>query len=316
MIKRFFQLFAISILFVSATASADPQSEADIQAARIIGEKVAAWLADMPEKPGMVGIFQVKASTPLSTEYAQLVETEIVRAAKQHATLKVLSCLECRTPQVKVDGDNLVVSKGVPDLETLRAFGTRNGARAFLVLNLFRTKFSAYAEATLHRTDNAEIMALEQFRVPAFDLGRSSFLLGFEGGIGRILGPRSSDSYVPFSLAIEGLEELGFGKGGLVAGAIVAGPSGNLGFIIPTIALRTGFGATPMHSLTSIGAGFGMTGSKAGIALRGAYDLFIGSFTFVGIDATYLFPISGIIENGKSTLNGFVGLHIGVALGG
>lgn len=316
MIKKLVASTVISLILLSSSmARGSALGESNLQAATILAEDTISWIDQLTDKPASVALFQVRATSPVSQEYAQLIESELLRASKKASSVAFTSCLECRVPQVKVDGDNLVITKGMPDPETVKSLGVKTGAKSFLVLDLFRTNYSVYAEATLINARNAEVISVNQIRVPAFEIGESSLLFMLHGGIGRILGPTVGGLSIPYSINISALEELGFGKGGLTLGGIFAGQNGNLGYAVPTLGLRTQFGATPVHALASIGAGFGYAGSKAGAALRASYDLFLGSFTSLGVDAAYLIPVSGLVSGTSSALNGYIGLHLGVSIG-
>lgn len=298
-------------------AQAEASSEAEVLAAEITSERIASWIAEMPNRPGSIAIFAIKPTAPLTAAYSALLEAELTRAIKKQNSVTLSVCLECRAPQIKAEGDNLVITKGMPDAEAMRDLSKKSGAQAFLMLSLFRTPFAVVSEVTLHKAETAEILAVEQFRVPAFELGNASLLLMLEGGVGRLIGahPVKNSDTIPFTLGFTALEELGFGKGGLAVGGVFAGEDGNLGYIAPTIGMRSRFGATPVTSLTSFGAGFGYTGEKAGVALRGTFNVFIGTFTVLGIDAVYLVPVSGLVETAKPTLSGYFGVHLGIALG-
>ena len=311
-------LFFVAItLATTQPARAEATSEAEVLAAEVTSERISSWLAELPNRPGNIAIFSIRSAAPLNAAYASLLEAELTRAIKKKNTVTLSVCLECRAPQVRAEGENLVITKGMPDADAMRELAKKTGTQSFLLLNIFRTPFALVSEATLHKAETGEILAVEQFRVPAFELGNASLLLMLEGGVGRLIGgrPTKGSETFPFTLGVTALEELGFGKGGLSVGGVFAGDNGNLLYIAPTVGLRGRFGATPVTSLTSLGAGFGYTGEKAGLALRGTYDIFIGTFTVLGFDAVYLVPISGLVDATKPTMSGYVGIHLGIAIG-
>lgn len=315
--KNWFKIisFAVATLFVQSAHAASP-TEAEILAASITAEDIAHWLEGLSGKPGTIGIYAIRASSPLDQEYGSLLESQVTKEIQSKNIAKIMSCLECRSTQAKVVGDKIVVSKGMADLDTLRDMGKEAGVESFLTINVFRTQYSVISEATLYQVSSGDVIANENFKVPAFELTASAMQLMLVVGPGRVLGPTQiNDDSVPFTVNAIALEELGFGKGGLAVGGIFGHSAGKMGYIMPVIGKRSRLGATSLSTLASLGAGFGLTSTKGGVAFRGSYDLFIGTFTVIGLQAAYLVPVNGVKSGSGDSLNGFIGLHLGLALG-
>jgi len=305
------------IFFFSPVLGLASPGEAELVAASLTGEEISIWLEKLPGRPASIGIFGIQVSAPLEQGYSSVLEAEILKYTKERKLIQVMSCLECRSTQTKVEGDHLIVTKGAPNIENLRELGKKYGTEAFLSLEVFRTAFSVFTQVTLYQASNGEIIAVERFKVPAFELSHRAMQFLLVGGPGRTFGyaPTQTEDSIPYSINLLALEELGFGKGGLAVGGIFAHDAGNLGYIAPTLGVRSRFGATTISSLASVSTGFGFTGEKGGVAVRAAYDLFIGTFTVVGVHGVYLFSVKGVATPEKDTLSGYAGLHIGLALG-
>src|SRR5690606_15039516 len=84
------------------------------------------------------------------------------------------------------------------------------------------------------------------------------------------------------------LEELGFAKGGLNAGAIFGDSS--LYYFNPTLAFRGRLGSSTMTYGVHLGVGYGFSNSTKGIAFGGAYELFLGTLAVIGTDVVYFMP--------------------------
>lgn len=108
------------------------------------------------------------------------------------------------------------------------------------------------------------------------------------------------------------LEEVGFGKAGLVIGG-AGGGAGGLGYVVPTLGWRGRFGSYGVSSLRSLGVGFGFSDEAGGIAVRGAYTLMLGTFTSVGVDVIGLVPLQK--PEGRNPVNFAATVFIGITLG-
>lgn len=316
---RIVQRFALVLMFCmpAAVAQASP-SESELQAAVILGTDVGIWFEALPNRPRSVGIFSVRISAPLDPEYSTIIEAEVVKNMRQAAPqTQILSCLECRTPQVKVVGDRLTITKGSPNLESMQELAKKTGAETFLALDVFRTRLSVQVQATIYQASSAEIITTEQFKIPALNLNDASMQISLMAGPGLPFGGRelgSGESAEALGANFMILEELGFGKGGLNIGAVFAGGQGQMFYAVPTLGWRGRFGSSAVHTLFDVGLGYGFANDSAkGIAASLGYAVFLGSITSIGLRSALLLPLSA--PNTAQPLLGGVTLQIGLSLG-
>ena len=69
-------------------------------------------------------------------------------------------------PGVPETKDKLVVKKGVPDNASLSQLGKKLGVDSFLVLDVFRTRFSLVTEVNLIQASDGQILGTKEIRVP------------------------------------------------------------------------------------------------------------------------------------------------------
>ena len=313
-----FALLAIFAICLGNAASAKPPGESDFIGAQLTGEDVSIWLKGLDKQPKSIGIFSVHVHQPLDPEFADVMQNQIQKAMQTETSMRVIVCEECHTPQVQLKGDRLVVTKGAPDLQTMSDYGKKNEVDTFLTVDVYRTKLSMISQISLFDATSGQVLGSTEIKIPAFDLDDSSVQIMVKFGPGIVIGGDSSSgdgtsSTPPLGGAVEFLEELGFGKGGVTVGG--AGSSaGSMLFVLPTLAWRGRFGATGMTSLKGVGLGFGKTGDSWGVSAGLSYDVFLGSFTSVGLQAYAVVPTSS--SNGTNNgINGFIGVSIGFSIG-
>jgi hypothetical protein len=204
------------------------------------------------------------------------------------------------------------VTRGAADMEAIRKAGRRLPASTLLVAEVYRTKLALLAQATMYSNTDGSLVGAERFRVPALNLSDSSvqLLVTFGSGIPLYKGASSSTGLTT-SANIQLAEELGFAKGGLNLGLISA-PGSTLIHLDPTLSLRGRFGNSSLGWSLNIGVGYGMVSSLKGPTIRLSYEMFLGSWAVAGIDTLYFFAPSTAAD---STLRGYGGLHVGIALG-
>lgn len=311
----------IAVTFgIGSQAQARPPSEAEILAATIMAEEVSQWILKLEKRPNSIGIFEVRVGEPLGSEYATLVESTLMSQFSNKNEVKLISCIECRLPQVAVKGDKLVVTRGMPDANAIQEFGKSSQMESVLNIEIMRTKFNVIGLFTLYQANNAQIVASKVFKVPALDFGDAAFQIMFTGGTGIPLGGKESGPKDPSPFYLGGtlslLEEIGMGKGGIAIGGNFSALKGNLLYVLPTLGFRSRMGATGLYSLTTVGLGYGISRGFGGIAVRGAYQLFLGTFTTLGIEATFFQPISRSQEDSQNdSVKGSLGVNLGIALG-
>jgi hypothetical protein len=299
------------VLLPSQPVEARPPDDAEIKAAPLLASEIARWVRKLSNAPKSVSIFNIFANSPLDQDFSSMVEAELVKALKDEEIADVSSCSECRSPQIVLQGEKLVIRKGTPDAETLEKIGERHPVEAFLIVDINRTSFYLIGQATLYQNPSGAVMAAERFEIPALKLDDSSVQILVTAGIGNAIG--GTQTGAPFSTAI-GLgiyEELGFGKGGLTLGTVLGGSAGTLIYVNPSMSFRGRFGVSAVTWSFNLGAGLGLISGTRGIAMRGAYDVYLGSWALVGVEGIYYIPEAGSVPG----MNGFVGLHLGFSIG-
>lgn len=289
--------------------------EGDILASEVTSQGLSNWIGEMNEKPSSVAIFATKAKAGVDADYPELLENRVLGGLKENTDLKVVQCFECRSLQLQMLDDRLVVKKGIVDAKTLQSLGGKLGVETVLVMDVYKTKLALFTQAMLYDVGSGELRASTLIRAPTLGWYESAMLIMFSGGP-VVLGGGNVSS-VPedtfgagFNLMV--LEEIGFGKGGLGAHAIAHPTKGYLTMIGPVLAWRGYYKGSNIYSLKSIELGLGDTNGAKGIGGRVAYDVFIGSFTNVGLS------FAGVSANSKESdkpINFAVGLHAGFNFG-
>lgn len=298
-------------LLVTGTALARQPEEAEFAAAATLGEKISSWIDDLEPRPNSVGIFFVHANAPLEQDYANVVEAEILKRLSEMELQNVISCSECRQAQVSVEADKLVISRGNPDLETLKKIGKKYSVEAFLIVQLYRTKISVMAQVILYKNPEGTVMDAERFRVPAVNISDAAAQVLITAGPGKVLqGKVAGANEIGTAVNIALLEELGFGKGGLTLGFLTDSVNGNLFFLNPTYGFRGNFGNTGIGWSLQLGVGYGMTPESKGVSFRGAFDIYLGALAAIGFEATGFAPSKTV-----DTIKSYAGFHIGLSLG-
>lgn len=282
--------------------------EAEFAAAEKIGEDIAEWIAGMERRPSSIGIFNVYTNYPLDQDYSTVVETEVMKSLAKNDIQNVISCTECRTNQVSVVNDRVVISKGAPDMDAMKRIGKTQPVETFLMVEIYRTKISILAHAVLYQNPSGVLISAQRFRVTAVSFSDASTQFIGTIGLGRPLGITSSDLATDFNIGL--LEEMGFAKGGLFIGGVLAG-SGTLFYLTPTIAFRGRFGHGGIAWLLRLGFGYGLGGASRGFAVNAGYDITLGSTAVVGFGGSYFLPSPAV----TGALTGFLGLRVGFSLG-
>jgi len=301
----------ILILAFTGLSHARPPEEAELQAASVLGEDIARWVVKREPKLRSLGIYYVHSNVPLDQDFSQIVETEISKNLAQLELNEISSCAECRSPQVNVMEDRLVISRGAPDTETVKKMGKKYPVEAFLMVEIYRTKLAVTAQAMLIGNPSGQLMDGERFKVAALNMNDTSAQVMGSIGLGKIIsgrGSSSSDMSTSGNLLL--LEELGFGKGGLNLGGI-SGEGSSLFYINPTILFRGRFSTSMVSYGASFGFGYGFASESKGFSARTSLDLFLGTMSLVGIEGVYFFPSNSSAE----TIKSFVGFHVGITLG-
>ena len=313
-----FFIFLAHIPYKQANAETNHGTdEAEFLAAKITGEIITGWLRNLEKRPESIGIFQINTNHPLKKDFSKVLEVELIKRLRSERIMRILACPECQVPQLRVQEDRVLITKGSPDLDTLKGLSKKYNVNTFLTLEVYRTKLSLMTMAKLFHAGSGEVLATESFRVPALNLrgAATQVMLQLGPGIpfgGQDLGSEEAKNSFVGNLAL--LEELGFGKGGLVIG-FATGNKSTLTYILPTIGWRDTFGNSSLQGLKSLGLGLGVSEGVQGLAIRGAYDLFLGSFVGLGIQGGFLLPFRENKPRSEKILSGFIGAHIIFTLG-
>jgi len=304
-------LMGFSLTLTLQNSWARAPEEAELSAAENLGDEIASWITHLDKAPESVALYTTHVNEPFEANYATLVDNGILTALVQRGISKATTCPQCRTAQVEVKDDQVIISKGTPDMESIKAAGRKLPVASFLVVEIYRTAFAVIAQATLYANETGEVIAAQHFRVPALNFADSSVQVLITLGSGKQLystGTPPSGLTTSAHLAL--LEELGFGKGGLALGTIIA-PKATLIYLDPTISFRGRFGSYGLGWSLNLGGGYGFLSDLRGITARGSFEFFVGSLAVMGVEGTYFFPSNP----GGSYLTGFVGFHIGIAFG-
>ncbi len=315
----FFRILVGGVIFATTLASPSlgrPAEEAEFIAAAVIGEDIAHWIRKLEKdekKIDSVALFSVTANEPFDPTFSTILETEIMKYLVHEGITKVTTCAECKTAQVIIQGNDVVVTKGAADVEAVKRAGKKLAADSLLVAEIYRTKLSLLAQTTLYSNSDGSLLGAERFQVSALNFSDTSvqLLVTFGSGIPMYKKAASATTGLTTSLNIQLAEELGFAKGGLNFG-IVSATGNTLIHIDPTLSFRGRFGHSALGWSVNIGLGYGMLGSLKGPTARLSYELFLGSWAVAGLDGVYFFSPS---TASTDSIVGFGGLHVGLALG-
>jgi len=311
--------FRIHILFVLLMAGIFPSThaiartpdESEFLAANYLGYDIADWILDRDPRPQSLGIYSIHSNPPLEADFSTLLETEIVQYLTKKELTKITSCAECRNAQVTVYEDRVVVSKGAPDIETVKRLGAKLPVDTLLVVEVYRSKLNVIAQATLYENHTGNILGSKQFKATAITFSDSAVQVLMTYGLGKVISNAAGASASTYSFAgnLSLLEEVGFGKAGMTFGAAFGG-GGSLIYINPTISLRGRFGSGSVMYAVLLSAGWGIGSGAQGPAFRGALEFHLGNLTVIGAEFSYFLPdrvITGV--------SGFYGVHFGLSFG-
>lgn len=303
------RLLLLALTMVSsARVFARAPNESEFTAAAEIGDQIGHWVDQQQMKAKRVAIISVITGEPLEQDYASILEANILKRLNVLGFEYAASCSECRSPQLNVEGEVLVIRKGMPDSETMKKMADKIPAEGLLTVDVYRTKLYVMAQANLYRNGTAELIGTERFSAPAvsFEDRDVMFLTTFGGG--KVVGITESTYSYTANLML--VEELGIGKGGLSIGGVMSTAGGTLIEVNPTFVYTGRFGGTGFRWAGTLGVGFGMNGSAKGITARGSLEAFLGSWSVVGFEYHYFAS-----DATGSAMTGFWGIHIGFSLG-
>lgn len=307
------KFISLVVLFLASLSFARAPEEAEFKAGSTLGGDIADWIANQEARPKSVGVFYVHTNYPLDQDFSNIIETEIMKGLSDKGITKVTSCSECRTPQINVSDDRVVISKGAPDIEHIKNLGKRYPVESFLIVEIYRTKLNLIAQTSLYKNPSGELISAERFSVPALSLQDSSVQFLITLGSGKMFGGTSTatagQSTFSNGFGIALLEEVGFAKAGLSMNATFG--DGTIIAICPTLAFSGRVGHSFLSYSLNPGLGYAFGGGGKGFAGRFSLEFFLGSFAVLGFDTLYFSP-----DKDDPTINkGYAGAHIGIAIG-
>jgi hypothetical protein len=310
--RKFYFVGILALFFFFETdVSARPPEESEFMAAGILGEDISAWFQDIEPRPKSLGLFSIRANYPLDQDYSSIVEAEIYKGLTKRGITNVMSCAECRVPQITVMEDRLVITKGVPDNETLKKISLKYPVESFMSIDIFRSKLSVIAQVVLYSSPSGEVIKAERFSVSALNFTEDAVQVQLTFGLGKIVGVGSDPTTMQMSGNLSLLEEIGFGKGGLTLGYMSGGPTTVI-TLDPTLSLRGRFGSSSLIYAVNLGLGYGFAGSARGITTNLSYDIYLGSLWLAGLEGLYMYSLT---PTNPSPFGGYFGLHVGIAIG-
>lgn len=304
-----------AMLIFPLFSSAKALTETELLAGTLTAEQIGDNLASLPKIPTNTAIFSIKLSSGIDPSFGDYLESETNRILRENHSISLVQCFECRSPQIEVRDDKLVVKKGAPDVATLAKLGKQLTVDSFIKMEVFRTKFSITTEITLLQASDGAILYTNQIRVPALDWTDDGLQLILGLGPAQTTGGYQ-DAPDPNRYSTIGhlfiYEEVGFGKAGFAISSL-NGSLGKLYTLTPAVGWRARFGTTGIYSLKSLGLGFGTSDGITGGVVRLDYALMLGSFTALGVNWTGFSPFGNKDNKAPilSTFNFYVGFNFG-----
>src|SRR5688500_6328576 len=126
----------MSFLLISTGLQRAEAGEGDLLAATETAQDISNWLHKLKNPPKSVCVFSIKLTSSLDSGFSNVIEAELVKYIQSENTIRVVNCPECRTPQLKVKGDRILITKGAPDLSTLIDLGRRQEVESFLSIEV------------------------------------------------------------------------------------------------------------------------------------------------------------------------------------
>lgn len=309
-------LFSLGMGLVSTQAIAAPTenalSETQVLSASLLGQDIADWLSQLEPAPNSVAIFDVREKSPLTPHFSILLETELLSKLKESGKMEILSCLRCRAARATVMDDQLVITRGAPDLEEFKKIAQEMNVEAFVLIEARRAATSTVASANLY-SGSGNLLAARTFSQQVLDLDGSAAMLGLVGAIGAGIGGRQSESESPSGAATAFLlQDLGNArKGGLAVGGW-GGNGGGGGFAMPTMAWRQRNVVGNLMGMFMLGVGPAASNKGYGLAARVGYELFLGFCAF-GAEAVAMAPFNE--REGRESADAVIGVNIGIVFG-
>ena len=154
----------LGLLGIGGGVWARTPNEADLLAGTLTADEIGTFFDKLEKKPTNVAVFDVKVNAPLDQSFAEALEGEIVRVLRESRTITIMNCFECRTPRMEVREDKLMVKKGMPDQASITQLGKQLGVDSFMMLEVFRTRFSLVTQVTLVQASEVQSLVHNRSR--------------------------------------------------------------------------------------------------------------------------------------------------------
>ncbi len=301
-------------LFLSPMALAAPnKSDTYFFAAASLGKDMADWIVELqPAAPTSLAVVDIRFEPPLNQDFGIMLETAFMERLKENSQIRALSCFQCRSARATVIGDQVSITRGIPNIEELKKIAQSMGVESYLILDTRRSATSTIVSAQLF-SGAGPLIASRNFSEQTLDIDGGSAMFGLVATVGMGIGGKEKEEQDPSGAAdVFLLQELGDGrKGGIVVGGF-AGNGGGAGYALPTLGWTQRRSLFNLRGLTQIGVGPGFSTKGFGIAGRLAHHLYLGYCVF-GLEAAGLIPVSS--KSDKQAADLILGMSIGFVLG-
>jgi hypothetical protein len=316
--KKIIFLIYFGIFCGSTLAKASGLTPSQIDAATLTGEEIFESVMDLNYSPMSIALLFPNSNPPLDPAFSDLLEAEIIRAFIDDPKMRLVPCLECRVPKVKLEGQNLVVERGLIHSDRIKELSKKLGVEAFLSVESYLTEFAIITQAYLIVAETGEIVPLERVRAGAIDYNGGSLFLRLDTGSGLVWGGKPIQPRypaVPIEVSLSALTQMDFGKLGFNVGALLAEPRGSLYYLMPALGLPGRLGEHGIWTLTQIGVGFGVSDHASGLMSKMSYDVFINPLFYLGVDVFGLMDFQKSIAPFAKPIHAGIAAHLGFYLG-
>lgn len=321
-------IFLFSTLTLLSFSTLARESKADLEAIQLLGEDMTAWWDKQPKNKQLsISVLSVETDISLNSNVAGIVEDTVLAAFSRARNTKAIVCFECRAPQIVKKDDRLIVTKGIPNHDTLRALAKKLELDSFATVFVTKTAFALRALVSVYSAADGALYNAQVFEVQNFSLDDVSMQFSVATGLRWDLAiSRNAPLNAPIPLAIElsWLQGIGrYARVGLMGGGTLLGHSGNLAYLAPKLAWKFSIARSPIAFSPSFHTGAGVrfattvagaipTKTSFGILAGIALDLNLGHFFFFGARADAYLPLD---DKNFSDITFYPGFNIGMTIG-
>lgn len=146
------------------------ETRGEVELSEVLDEVLADAVARLqtfnPRSVAPLALRQVAVGSNIRSSFAAEVRSRVWTTLRSGTELRVVRCLECEATRSRVEGDQIVITRGVTSLEALRALGEKLGVRAFLDVRFGFEPEEGLLELDfiLFRSTNGEILWAETYR--------------------------------------------------------------------------------------------------------------------------------------------------------